>query len=294
MIRFVALSVTAFLLLALGVELFAAEKTYFLDNGKVRIGVRLDAGGSIFHFGPSATKRNLLNHYDLGRFVQQSYYGVRDGSTWAKKDWRWNPVQGGNYTGKPSKIISQKLTKNEIKIQTRPVHWATGASIEDVIMEEHITLDGNVAKIAYRFKYSGTTTHPVHDQEMPAVFADHDLETLVFYEGDQPWTGASLARKSPKFPNEVFGTTESWAAYVDKTNRGLGVYFPQTEKITSYRFPGDGTAGPKGSACSYFAPIRQFAIKPGLDLKYDVYLTWGTVAEIRSRFQTIQQKQRKP
>ena len=293
MIRIIVLAIAPILLFCRITESIAADKAHFLDNGNVRIGVLLNAGGSVFHFGPSSTKRNLLNHYDLGRFVQQSYYGVPDGSKWDKKDWRWNPVQGGNYLGKSSTIISQKLKKGEIQIQTRPVHWATGAAIDRAVMEERITLDGNVAKIAYCFKYSGKTTHPIHDQEMPAVFADHDLSTLVFCDGDKPWTDSPLTRTSPKFPNEVYNTTECWAAYVNGQNNGLGVYFPGTAKITSYRFPGDGKAGPKGSACSYFAPIRQFAIKPGLDLKYDIYLTTGTVEEIRKRFRIIHQNQAK-
>ncbi len=64
----------------------------------MKIGVDLSSGGSIFWFSELPGDRNLLNHADRGRFIQQSYYGKADGSMWAKKPWHWNPVQGGDYT----------------------------------------------------------------------------------------------------------------------------------------------------------------------------------------------------
>lgn len=78
------------------------NKTYsfdckeYLSNGIIKIGLDMTAGGSIFYFADS-TGRNLLNHYDKGRFIQQSYYGKKDGSVWANKQWCWNPIQGGGY-----------------------------------------------------------------------------------------------------------------------------------------------------------------------------------------------------
>ena len=45
----------------------------YIDNGKVRLGVDMQRGGSVFYFALSKNKTNLLNHFDEGRFVQQSY-----------------------------------------------------------------------------------------------------------------------------------------------------------------------------------------------------------------------------
>ncbi|MBP5720967.1 MAG: hypothetical protein J6W82_07870 [Bacteroidales bacterium] len=44
-----------------------ANATY-IANGKIQIGVDLERGGAVFHFSEYANKRNLLNHYDEGRF----------------------------------------------------------------------------------------------------------------------------------------------------------------------------------------------------------------------------------
>ena len=72
----------------------------YLDNGIVRIGVDKSRGACIGYFAQSKTRRNLLNNYDEGRFIQQSYYGRPDGSRWNGKPWVYNPVQGGHAKGK--------------------------------------------------------------------------------------------------------------------------------------------------------------------------------------------------
>ena len=55
--------------------------------------VNMDAGGSIGWFSHSHTSANLLNAFDHGRYVQQSYYGDPDGSAWNDKPWRYNPLR---------------------------------------------------------------------------------------------------------------------------------------------------------------------------------------------------------
>src|SRR6478672_8015501 len=86
------------MMLATG-TVFAAEHPKdpftYLDNGVLRIGVDQSRGAAIGYFALARDKRNLLNHHDEGRFIQQSYYGDADGSMWGKKPWRYNPVQGG-------------------------------------------------------------------------------------------------------------------------------------------------------------------------------------------------------
>jgi hypothetical protein len=266
-------------------------KGAYLDNGTVRLGVDLSAGGSIFYFAESATKRNLLNHRDLGRFIQQSYYGKEDGSTWAKKPWRWNPVQGGGYRGKQAKLLEKKIEKDSLYIRSMPKHWATGADVPDATMEEWIELVGPVGHIRFKFTYSGKEqNHPNRHQELPAVFVDYALPNLVFYKGNKPWTNGALTRVVPGWPNQGQHTDECWAAYVDEKDWGIGVFFPGTKEMTTYRHKGREDPGPKGTACSYFAPVRSMKITPGFSFEYDVYVTIGKVDEIRKRFQKIHEK----
>ena len=269
-----------------------AEKTRFLENGKVKIGVDLGSGGSVFWFSELPDGKNLLNHADRGRFIQQSYYGKPDGSVWAKKPWRWNPVQGGDYKGRAARLLEVKETEGTLYVRSVPVNWAGGEDVEDCRMEEWITLRDRVACLKFRFSYRGKDNHPAVHQELPAVFVDYDLTDLVYYKGDAPWQDKPLSKDRPGWPNESRQTDEHWAGWVGADGRGVGVLFPGTRRITTYRHP--GPAGPKGGGCSYFAPIRTMAITPGLVFEYPVYLTIGTAEEMRSRFKPLAAKHPQP
>ena len=76
-----------------------------------------------------------------------------------------------------------------------------------------------------------------------------------------------------------------WAAYVDANRFGVGAYVPITTNLTCYRYAVGRTS--REGACSYFAPVVQFAITPGLEFSYDLYLTVGTVDEMRAAFRRI-------
>lgn len=259
-----------------------ASKVKFIDNGKLKIGVDLTSGGSIFWFSELPADRNLLNHADRGRFIQQSYYGKEDGSVWATKPWRWNPVQGGDYKGKPACVLEVRANKESLYSRSVPVNWAGGQEIENCRMEQWITFSDTLARIRFRFVYSGNDKHPPRHQELPAVFTDYDLTDLVYFDGPKPWTGAPIKKDRPGWPNEQRTTTENWAGFVGADGRGVGVSFPGTDRITTYRHP--GPSGPKGGGCSYFAPIRTMAIQPGTDFRYEIALTIGTAGEMRARF----------
>ena len=125
--------------------------------------------------------------------------------------------------------------------------------------------------------YSGEVSHPKHGQEIPAVFVDRSLETLVIGQAD------GIQEYRPGFPNEYYPTPRHWAAYVDQLQFGIGVHVPQADRLTCYRVAMPGQKG----ACSYFAPLSNFAIKPGMVFEYDCYLTIGKLDEIRTRFESI-------
>lgn len=256
----------------------------FLDNGQVRLGVKKSSGAGIAWFSMSGSERNLINHWDRGRLVQQSYYGEKDGSLWDKQPWTWNPVQGGDWKGKPATVLELRNTKDTLYSRSRARHWASGVELTNVVFEQWITLTGTVAHVRFRMTHSGTETHPVSDHEIPAIFVAPDLETLVLYDGDKPWTGGALHRSKPGWPNEARSMTEHWAAYVDRTDFGLGAYVPEATRLTCYRF-GDGRAD--HGACSYLAPLTRFAVTPRKVFTYDVYLAIGKTDALRDRFSRL-------
>ena len=255
----------------------------YLDNGVVRIGIDKSRGACIGFFAESKTKRNLLNHYDEGRFIQQSYYGAADGSKWNGKPWVYNPIQGGHHKGRRSRLLefNRDNKKKMISAKIQPLSWASGVSCPEAIMGVTISLDGPLAKIRFRMDYTGKDQSVVRDQEMPAVFVDAELPNLVYSESGK------LKRRVPGWPNERGKASENWVAYLDDKDWGIGIYTPGTETFTCYRFKGNGKTGPTGSACSYVAPLRRFSLQKGLVVDYEVFLTIGSLAEIRKRFASL-------
>jgi hypothetical protein len=285
MIRFAIIAATA---LIVGRTAHAAPKDPFtyLDNGTIRIGVDQSRGSAIGYLALSKDKRNLLNHHDEGRFIQQSYYGDRDGSIWGKKPWSYNPVQGGSYKGEDAKTLDFKLTDKELFAKIEPLHWANAKTCPEAIMQEWITLDGSVAKIRMRLDYTGPSQKANAHQEMPAMFVDFALPHLMFErDGKLIKHAPHLLGKDLK--PEGITYTGNWLAYVDDNQFGIGIFTPGTQDAVTYRHRGNGSTGPNGSACSYVAPVRRMTLTQGLVVDYHFYLTIGTLDEIRARFEKL-------
>ena len=257
----------------------SGEQWEFLDNGTIRVGIDKSRGSCIGFFGKSGTKRNVLNHYDHRRFIQQSYYGDADGSDWNGKRWRYNPIQGGSWRGKDARILDFRIDSEAgIYSKVEPRHWASGELCPEAVMEQWITLNDSVAHVRCKLTYSGKDHRTTRPQEVPAVFVDAKLKNLVYVQDEK------LVRRLPGWPNESGITTEDWVAYVDEKDWGVGMLTPGTSKFTCYRFIGDGKSGPRGSACSYVAPIRKIQLRAGQIIEYDFYLTIGSLNQIRGRF----------
>jgi hypothetical protein len=269
--------------LAADTSLNSSRDWVYLKGPQWKIGVIRSSGGGIGYFSRAGSSKNLLNHYDRGRLVQQSYYGDADGSRWEAREWNYNPVQGGDYRGKSAPVMELKETDGSLYVKSRPLHWATGMELP-CEMEQWITPGDDVVEVRYQFTYSDTKAHAPRHQELPAVFLDASLDTLVTYDGSAPWTGAPVVKLEPGPANEYIKITENWLAYVNKKGEGVGIYVPGVTDATCYRFRGKGA---RDLDCSYAAPIATFALTPGLKCSYQAYLTIGTVEEIRERFSRL-------
>jgi hypothetical protein len=251
----------------------------YIENADVRVGLLRSHGGAIAHLSSPESDFNTLNHYDHGRLVQQSFYGDEDGSRWVDKAWRYNPVQGGDYQGNAARVTQFKTDGTSAYVKTVPRHWASGELVDECTMEQWVELDGPVVRVRYKFTYNGAICHEARHQETPAVFVSPKLSFLVAYTGEKPWSDAPLTTKVPGWPNESVVMSENWAAYVGDDGKGIGVYVPGAGEATSYRFKGGS-----GSDCSYIAPLRTFALTPGLTFSYSAFFTLGDAETIRQRF----------
>lgn len=65
----------------------------FVSSNKVTVGVDPQHGGALVYLSSSELPQalanmNLINIWDSGRLIQQSYYGCYDGTCWLHKPWR--------------------------------------------------------------------------------------------------------------------------------------------------------------------------------------------------------------
>lgn len=264
----------------------------YLDNGTIRIGVDKSRGAAIGYFALSKDQRNLLNHHDEGRFIQQSYYGDPDGSMWAKQPWVYNPVQGGSYKGEDAKTLEFEMSKESLYAKVEPLHWANANKCPETIMQEWIRLDGPIAVIRMRMDYTGKTHKRKAHQEMPAMFVDYALPHLMFEKDGKLIKHAPVDLKTNLKPEKI-SYDSKWLAFVDDKNFGIGIHTPGTNEAVTYRHKGSGSTGPNGSACSYVAPIRTTQLVEGTVVDYHFHLTIGTLDEIRERFAKLAESEEK-
>jgi hypothetical protein len=87
----------------------------FLENSKIKVGLDLDRAATINWISspqmPGVYRnKNLINIWDCGRLLQQSFYGCVDASCWYDRPWLWNPVQGGSWENMPGRTINSTVT----------------------------------------------------------------------------------------------------------------------------------------------------------------------------------------
>lgn len=274
-----------------------------LDNGTIRLRLGTEYGGSIVHLGLSDGP-NLINNFDRGRQIQQSYYAGRDivrpGQHDSWSPWAWNPIQSGDVYGNQGRIVEMTLDGHSAYVKTVPAFWERdGVYCESCTMETWITLDKNKAHVRSRFEIGANETGigaviPRH-QELPAIYTVSSLGRLVTYLGDSPCTGGSPIRitkktipdqpdmpwnywPSPEYPG---ASTEMWAAATDSSLNGIGIVSRDAELFIGGKY-GSSSTNPFASPTTYFSPLRTVGLGPGSVLESSYTLIVGHVDEIRA------------
>lgn len=174
-----------------------------------------------------STEVNLINTYDTGRYLQQSYYGTSEKpyeqGYYNRADWNYNPVQGGNVANEASKVLDYEIGSNYIYIKARPLDWskwsdehAESCSHEDSHTEacwgdEYITdtyveakyvfEDGVIKTYCRMVDYSGYPSAQT-TQELPAFYTIEPLNHFVYNDvtEEEAWIIQNLQYdESPEF-----------------------------------------------------------------------------------------------
>ena len=284
-------------------EIFS-DGTFYIENDRFRVGVLLEWGGGISYIedkndgDPSIT--NLINHCDTGRLIQQSYYGVGNGkyytgAKYGENNWNYNPVQGGDQYGNPSKIVDFRLSDDgkSLYIKAQPMDWAQNNQPCPAYMENTYTLLEDGIRVDNRFVDFFGVPHPKTHQELPAFYVISNLGVFHYYNGTKPWTNDAYitlpdepfwAGKGSAYHNVVAGNTETWAAWTNTDGYGIGLYVPGTEIMLAGRYEYNGSKSAADPATNYVAPLRSMNIVSFKPFSYSYVITAGTVGQMRDVF----------
>lgn len=307
------------------------EREVYIQNNEYKLGVDLLWGGALSYLedlnsnveavkvdgrifvDSDASKRynsksvnsnvNLINRYDPGRLVQQSYYSIikegYESGEFMGNVWNYNPVQGGNQFGESSKIVDVITTDNSLYVKCRPLDWAKSAEdITPSYMEATYTLKNGLVDVSCRFvdffgyKSESTT------QEMPAFYCIEPFNRFVYYGGSSPWTGDPNLSYENKlifwpdagYPN--FASTENWAAFIGEFDDsfGIGIYVPSEPSFLAGVYEREKTQNTdpsKDATTSYIAAVEWLEFASFSPIEYNYYISTGTVTEMRNSFETV-------
>ena len=210
---------------------------------------------------------NLINNFDAGRQIQQSWYAAVGGSKTATAGengytraycytgstdgqyWPYNPVQAGDVVSNPGQIIDYEVNtaKGYIYVKARAMDWAKGYdastncanAVEGGVttksyMENYYRLndDGTLIVNNSFIDWNGFTNMESCDYasiELPAVYPVHTLNYYVSYLGNDAWNGdnSTLTYDS---------TLTNWTTYPYIQNvSGVGTFDTEAQKGQSVK-----------------------------------------------------------
>ncbi|MBQ7714530.1 MAG: dockerin type I repeat-containing protein [Clostridia bacterium] len=278
------------------------QTTYFIENTNLKLGVDLCMGGGVNYYEDkndgNAQYTNLLNNYDVGRLIQQSYYGIDKApyelGWWGGHAWQYNPVQGGDKDNNISRVVDFEFVSNsEFYVKARPMDWGQSNRITPSYMENIYTLTESYVKVYNRFVDFSGYTHVNVRQELPAFYTISALKDFYYYGGSSPWTDDGLTKKSDlpfwgTYPNQTTftlpGNSEFWSAWCDGTGYGIGLYVPDVYTLRAGRHQYNGTANPNADPTNYVSPQRNMTLICGKPLEYSYLIAAGTLTQIRNTF----------
>ena len=284
------------------------NRVIYLESSRYKLGIDLQWGGAISYMSDKECNisgvDNLINYYDTGRLVQQSYYGTGAiegvfewGSFNGSDRWPYNPVQGGDKGLKSSRLIDIQIEDGRVYIKAQPMDWGKVGYITPSYMENTYVVEDEFVRVDNRFVDFSGWEHPMNNQEIPAFYTISYLDAFVWYDGAKPWTGDTLSKKDdlPFWGNaETSGqcsfrikvpNTETWCAWVNESdNYGIGLYVPNVDYLKAGRYNYNGTKDPAGSPTNYVAPINQIQLVSFHPLEYSYIMACGSIDEIRATF----------
>ncbi|MEW6193798.1 MAG: hypothetical protein AB1521_01410 [Bacteroidota bacterium] len=276
---------------------FCQPAEIIVDNGKLKLKLDLTRGGAICYISISGSDENLVNVYDEGRYIQQSYYaGNRldrrsEGQSPYWSPWSWNPIQVGDYYRNRAAILDYKQNEDTLYVKCIPMLWDMNNAPAEAVIEQWTILDGSSIKVHNKLTCNRTDTiygeSIPNDQELPAVYPISKLKNLFTYSGENPFSNGpveklAVVNLSSGFWGRYNSITEHWMAFTEDNKWGIGIYNPN---CTNFLAGMSGTSGGDALAksTSYIAPVKVEALSKNSVYEYEYYIIIGSIDEIRTK-----------
>jgi len=273
-----------------------------LDNGYIRLKAG-DENGCSLNYLSLGGGQNLINVYDQGRLIQQSYYAgptldrQAEGQSPSWSPWPWNPIQGGDASGKVADVLEVSSTEFGGSAYTRtvPLLWdMTTGERGQCVMDQWNEFEpgmSNVVRVTCRLivdRDEGDIWDSIilKHQELPATYFIRTFSKVVSYTNAAPWTSDATVQLSysPGPPWFRAYPTEDWIAQVDPGNdKGVGVYSPIASDGWWYGAAGNPPGTATSSQTMHMAPLAAVALGRNSVLVYRYWIIYGHLTEIRAK-----------
>ncbi|MBI2392718.1 MAG: hypothetical protein HYV09_24245 [Deltaproteobacteria bacterium] len=294
----------------------------FLDSPTkyIRIGARLDWGGTVVFFGLTANPAsNVIDANDTGRELQLALYAPTRikqpcaatascvGSTATCGDsitfLGWNPVQGGDECNHGAPVLSHGKVGDALELVVQPLQWnpdwdapdcrksactATGRKVDVTYRMRLRFVREHVVEVDTEVKSSETFGHPSTEQEWPTLYVGNgaggapDLPLLLDAAGVAP---AIATPANDGFYVGNFTSPAPWVTWQNAT-KDYGVGLEMDQGVTAFQgWRGDGSKAP------YFHNVRArvaFGIGAGATVRGMSHLALGSFATVKTELEAAE------
>lgn len=287
----------------------------------VRVGARLNWGGTVVFFGLSANPNsNVIDANDPGRELQVAIYDVDRIRQGCAHDAScksnpincgnsitflgWNPVQGGDECGHGAPVLSHGKQGDALRLVVQPLQWnpdwaapdcrksscgAQGVPVGVTYTFELRFVREHVVEVMTQVQSNETLDHAPTGQELPTLYVSNgkagpDLPLLL------DAAGKAINITTPAndgFFHDAFTSPAPWVSWQNAT-KTYGVALAMDQGITLWDgWRGDGVTGP------YFHNVRArmvFGLPPKGLVRGLSYLALGSFATVKAELQAVQAK----
>lgn len=263
------------------------EELLQIGNGTVTVGIDRKKGASITWLSWDGYPRNMINSYDPGRLIQQSYYAgkslvrIDEGQHRSWSPWTWNPIQGGGIGSWARVLKFEKPRPNMLYGETIPKLWDMHDEEADALMKQWTGFEPGMSNvvvvrcefIAKRKADDRWGTAALRPQEIPACYFTRNFDRFRSYLGAGRW------REEPQAPGPPWGKAEpplNAMACFSSSGQGIAVYSPAATRDWNFGpHAGGRSADPAAGPCVHLAPITRVNLGPKSTLRYRYWLVVG-------------------